>query len=762
MNKTTKRLLALLLAVCMLATVLAACGDNTGSSSEPASSESTPAEESSSQVSSETGEVSSTAEPEGGDANWAPPAPPETDDYNEISEYYYNYNLGEFYEAYQTASAELLDVNKRWALMAIAEAKLLGAAVMMPTQADGGSYAINRMAPSMTTYTWGHDSERRQYALIATEPIKAADRDALKALRAENLGTGNYLAEAKKYLEGAGYTLDDTYRTTFSSLPQSWDMQSSSRTADSYPLVPTIDCLVFYNAEDEEVPALATEWDVSEDGLTWTFKIREGVKWVDSQGREVADLVADDWVAGLQHTCDTQGGLGDLWIGIIKNIEGYLKGDITDFSQVGIAAPDDHTVVFTLEKPVPYFTSMLHYNIALPLSRSYYTSQGGGFGDDYNTEDPSYVYGSDPDHIAYCGPFLISNATDKNSITYVTNPTYWDAANTTVKNIVWGYNDNSEVTKAYNDMKNGDVTGVSLNASTMVLAQEEKVEGSDETWFDAYHYVTSTTPTSFMSFFNVYRSTWADVDNPSDTVSPQTEEDQARTHIAMNNVHFRRALMMACDRKTYMAQTKGDEVAELAIRNSYTPATFTQLTADTTVDINGTATTFPAGTDYGTIVQAQLDADGVTITVYKEDKSADNGVGTGDGFDGYYSAENAMKELELAIAELESAGVTVDESNPIQIDLPNPTYNQTSSNQKNAYKQSVEAALKGYVVVNLTECLDVDQWRSCGYDRDYGYEANYDIYDLSGWGPDYRDPATYLETFLPDYNGYMAKCIGIY
>ena len=113
MNKTTKRLLALLLAVCMLATVLAACGDNTGSSSEPASSESTPAEESSSQVSSETGEVSSTAEPEGGDANWAPPAPPETDDYNEISEYYYNYNLGEFYEAYQTASAELLDVNKR-------------------------------------------------------------------------------------------------------------------------------------------------------------------------------------------------------------------------------------------------------------------------------------------------------------------------------------------------------------------------------------------------------------------------------------------------------------------------------------------------------------------------------------------------------------------------------------------------------------------------------------------------------------------------
>ena len=42
------------------------------------------------------------------------------------------------------------------------------------------------------------------------------------------------------------------------------------------------------------------------------------------------------------------------------------------------------------------------------------------------------------------------------------------------------------------------------------------------------------------------------------------------------------------------------------------------------------------------------------------------------------------------------------------------------------------------------------------------YEANYDIYDLSGWGPDYGDPSTYLDTFLPDYAGYMIKCIGIF
>ena len=52
--------------------------------------------------------------------------------------------------------------------------------------------------------------------------------------------------------------------------------------------------------------------------------------------------------------------------------------------------------------------------------------------------------------------------------------------------------------------------------------------------------------------------------------------------------------------------------------------------------------------------------------------------------------------------------------------------------------------------------------RIIGIYTDSGKEANYTIYDVSGWGPDYGDPATYLDTFLPDYAGYMIKCIGIY
>ena len=94
--------------------------------------------------------------------------------------------------------------------------------------------------------------------------------------------------------------------------------------------------------------------------------------------------------------------------------------------------------------------------------------------------------------------------------------------------------------------------------------------------------------------------------------------------------------------------------------------------------------------------------------------------------------------------------------------MPYASSLEAYSNQANAYKQSIEASLGGKVIVNLVDCVTSDGWYYAGYYTDYGYEANYDVYDVSGWSPDFGDPSTYLDTFLPDYAGYMAKCIGIY
>ena len=102
--------------------------------------------------------------------------------------------------------------------------------------------------------------------------------------------------------------------------------------------------------ENEHQPALATEYSVSDDGTVYTFKIREGVTWVDSQGRKVADVKADDFVAGMQHMMDAAGGLEYL-VGAegcnIVGADGYVAGEITDFSQGGEKAGDDCHVVIT-------------------------------------------------------------------------------------------------------------------------------------------------------------------------------------------------------------------------------------------------------------------------------------------------------------------------------------------------------------------------------------------------------------------------------
>ena len=208
------------------------------------------------------------------------------------------------------------------------------------------------------------------------------------------------------------------------------------------------------------------------------------------------------------------------------------------------------------------------------------------------------------------------------------------------------------------------------------------------------------------------------------------------------------------------AQVTGEDLKLTSLRNSYIPGTFLTLPEDVTIDINGTATDFAAGTYYGAIMQAQIDADGVAIKVW--DPSADDGIGSSAGFDGWYNVDNAVAELNTAIDELAAEGVTIDESNPIQIDYPYPSVSEVYTNKANAYKQSIESALGGKVVVNLVDTTDNDGWYYAGYYTSYGYEANYDMYDLSGWGPDYGDPQTYLDTFLPDYAGYMVKCIGIY
>ena len=155
-------------------------------------------------------------------------------------------------------------------------------------------------------------------------------------------------------------------------------------------------------------------------------------------------------------------------------------------------------------------------------------------------------------------------------------------------------------------------------------------------------------------------------------------------------------------------------------------------------------------------MQAQLDADGVAIQAY--DKSANKG----SGYDGWYSVENATKELQEAVKELKKEGLEISAENPIHLDYPYPSNIESFTNASNAVKQSVEKALGGAIIIDLVPLESADDLYDCAYYPEKGSEENYDISDISGWGPDYGDPSSYLDTLLGDYGGSMTKSLGIF
>lgn len=736
-----KRKIVSALLVMSMAASLVACGNSGSGSSDPAD-ESVSVSSSASSESDASASASSESEAEAEESEMP-------EGYDETSTELYNEALGDFNDALATAK-EAETVDERYALMAVAEGKLMESAMMYPLTSKGGMYAMYRMAPRTRDYTlWGSDQDRYHQYIVTTDFIKAEDYNEMRAKWDELKGTGTYESWVKEYLAGKGYTLKDSFSMPYASDPVTWDGLATSLTADTNAIINTYDGLMEYDVEGTLQPALAESYEVSDDGLTYTFHLRKDVKWTDSQGREVDTVKADDFVAGMQHMCDAQGGLEYLVQGVIKNASQYISGEITDFDEVGVKAVDDYTVEYTLEKPCSYFETMLGYTIFMPMSRSYYQSQGGKFGAEYDSSAADYQYGKDSNSIAYCGPYLVTNATAKNTIVFKLSDSYWNKDNVNIKTLTWLYNDQSDVTKMYTDAKAGTVDYVNLNTSTMETAKSEGL-------YDQYAVVSDTDATSFMAFYNINRTATANANDGTTAKTTKSDEEIQRTNKAMQNVHFRRAISFAADRGAYNAQQVGEDLKYTSLRNTFTPGYFVSLSKDTTIQINGTDTTFPAGTYYGEIVQKQIDADGVKIKVWDAENK------TSDGFDGWYNPENAVEELNTAIEELAEEGITIDESNPIQIEYPYPSAVEVYTNKANSYKKSVEAALGGKVVINLVDAVDVDGWYYAGYYVNYGYEENYDVYDVSGWGPDFGDPCSYLDTMLPDYEGYMTKCFGIF
>ena len=645
--------------------------------------------------------------------------------------------LGEFMEIYSAAKEDGLSNAERFALMAKAEAYLLDSATMIPNTTAGGAYTISRVAPRTVPYVqWGNDSDRLEGLVISSEFLTPAERDELMALWSKAVaGEGKY--DPAAYLTNKGYSVKDEYITTFSTAPVTIDWLNTSSESDTEITVNTVDGLIRYDNLGSMNPSLATSWDISADGITYTFHIREGVYWYTSDGQPYAELTAQDFVAGFQHMLDTEAGLESLVDGVVVGVSEYLD-EGGSFEDVGYEATDKYTLTVTLTKPHSYFMTMLSYSLFLPICDSFYQAHGGVYGKEaYKaaTETDAYTFGKNTDVSSqvYCGAFLLTKLNESSEIKMVKNQNYWNADAVTLNSITWIYDNGENLNALYESTINGIYAGISVsNATTEALA---KADGR----FDKYAYVSDTNATTYFGGLNLNRGTFAL--EAGTVASSKTEEQKIDTFTAMQNKNFRKALAYGWDRAAQNAISRSEALKTANMRNMYTHPEFVKLDAEVTVDGH----TFPAGTFYGEMVQYFCD-------------ELDMGITVKDGVDGWYNADAAKKYIEAAKAEL---GDSV--SFPIVIEVVYYSASDLNVAQANSYKQSVEASLgTENVVVNLVEATTSADYYASGYRAASGIAGNFDMCYGTGWGPDFGDPCTYLDTFLPDGAGYMTKVIGLF
>lgn len=163
--------------------------------------------------------------------------------------------------------------------------------------------------------------------------------------------------------------------------------------------------------ETEYVPAGAESWDISEDGLTYTFHIRQGNKWNDGQ-----EVTAKDYEYGILRCVDpaTVCPYANMLYNI-ANAEAANAGDVS-LDEVGVKATDDYTLEITLAAKTPYFLDLVTQRVFFPERKDLVEQ----YGDSYSTS---------PETTPQCGPFILSDWVINSEQNYVKNEDYWDKDN---------------------------------------------------------------------------------------------------------------------------------------------------------------------------------------------------------------------------------------------------------------------------------------------------------------------------------------------
>ena len=160
----------------------------------------------------------------------------------------------------------------------------------------------------------------------------------------------------------------------------------------------------------EPRPGQAARWDVSDDGLVYTFHLRPGLQWADG-----TRLTAHDFVWSWRRVLSpATGSRYASFLFAIENAEAFNGGTLADSTQVGLLAPDDSTLVVRLARPTPYFLELMTFYTTLPTPRHVIEKHGDAW------EHALRLVGN--------GPFRIVEWKSKDRFVLVPNERYWNRA----------------------------------------------------------------------------------------------------------------------------------------------------------------------------------------------------------------------------------------------------------------------------------------------------------------------------------------------
>lgn len=487
---------------------------------------------------------------------------------------------------------------------------------------------------------------------------------------------------------------EKTFSYIYETDPDNLNYLTTGKAATANITSNVIDGLLENDRYGNFVPSMAEDWSVSKDGLTYTYTLRKDAKWYTSEGEEYAEVKAQDFVTGLKYAADKKSDGLYLVQESIKGLDAYVKGEITDFSQVGIKALDDYTVQYTLNKPESFWNSKTTMGVLAPVNEEFLNSKGDDF-----------AKGTDPSSILYNGPFLLKSIVAKSSVEFEKNPNYWDKDNVHLDKVKLSFWDGQDTNKPTEAFKDGSFTMARLFPTSASYSETEK------TFKDNIVY-TQQDSTTYLVGTNIDRQSYK-------YTSKTTDEEKASTKKALLNKDFRQAIAFGFDRTAYASQVNGASGATKLLRNLFVPPTFVQ--AD--------------GKNFGELVKEKL-------VTYGDEWS---NVNLDDAQDGLYNPDKAKAEFAKAKAVLQAEGVKF----PIHLDMPVDQTNTTKVQRVQSFKQSVEENLGSDNVVIDIQQLQKDDVQNITYFAETAAGEDWDISDNVGWSPDYIDPSTYLDIIKP-------------